>query len=363
MTIPQTPYPDLAEDRQILNQAVRAAGAAVLARFGKANHSWAKADSSPVSEADHEANDILHQHLVTDHPRQYGFLSEESADDTDRTSAKRTWIIDPIDGTRAFLGGRKEFTICAALIENGKALASAVFNPATDEFFEAEIGKGAMLNGQSIQANTTATSLEECAILGNLKTFQHPDWATPWPKMHIEQRNSTNYRLALIGAGQFDAMMALTRKADWDLAPGALIAMEAGAIVSDHLGGIFCYNNPAPYQRSVVCVTPALYRDLLSRLSHLPPHLAASQKEPDPMSETMSKQLLHLVFGGELQNLEEARFKNSDALDIVGIFPNLESAEKAWRRKAQATVDNAHMRYFIVHLHKFLDPDGDGKLG
>ena len=75
----------------------------------------------------------------------------------------------------------------------------------------------------------------------------------------------------------------------------------------------------------------------------------------------MDKQLLHLVFGGERENLEDVRFKDLDALDIVGIYPNKASAERAWRARAQSTVDNAKMRYFIVHLHKLLDPDGDGK--
>lgn len=75
----------------------------------------------------------------------------------------------------------------------------------------------------------------------------------------------------------------------------------------------------------------------------------------------MDKQLLHLVFGGELENLEEVRFKNLNDLDIVGIYPNHAEATRAWRAKAQSTVDNAQMRYFIVHLHKLLDPDGDGK--
>ncbi len=73
------------------------------------------------------------------------------------------------------------------------------------------------------------------------------------------------------------------------------------------------------------------------------------------------KQLLHLVFGGELDNLEECHFRDLNNLDIVGVFPNYADAEKAWRAKAQQTVDNAHMRYFIVHMHKLLDPDGDGK--
>lgn len=73
------------------------------------------------------------------------------------------------------------------------------------------------------------------------------------------------------------------------------------------------------------------------------------------------KQLLHLVFGGELENLEEVKFRDLSKLDIVGVYPNYADAEKAWRAKAQQTVDNAHMRYFIVHMHKLLDPDGDGK--
>ena len=72
-------------------------------------------------------------------------------------------------------------------------------------------------------------------------------------------------------------------------------------------------------------------------------------------------QLLHLVFGGELENLEDVKFRDLHALDMVGVFPNYAEAERAWRAKAQATIDNAHMRYFIVHLHRLLDPDGDGK--
>ncbi|MBX9464254.1 MAG: DUF4170 domain-containing protein [Aquamicrobium sp.] len=72
--------------------------------------------------------------------------------------------------------------------------------------------------------------------------------------------------------------------------------------------------------------------------------------------DTGTKQLLHLVFGGELSSLSNVDFRNLDELDIVGIFPDYKSAEIAWKAKAQATVDNAHMRYFIVHLHRLLDP-------
>lgn len=75
------------------------------------------------------------------------------------------------------------------------------------------------------------------------------------------------------------------------------------------------------------------------------------------MTDTSDKkQLLHLVFGGELENLEEVRFRNLNELDIVGMYPDYASALTAWKSKAQQTVDNAHMRYFIVHLHRLLDP-------
>lgn len=80
-------------------------------------------------------------------------------------------------------------------------------------------------------------------------------------------------------------------------------------------------------------------------------------------TEYKPKQLLHLVFGGELEDLEHTDFRDLDALDIVGIYPSYDEAAKAWRSKAQETVDNAHMRYFIVHMHRLLDPDGDGKFG
>jgi hypothetical protein len=75
---------------------------------------------------------------------------------------------------------------------------------------------------------------------------------------------------------------------------------------------------------------------------------------------TLHRQLLHLVFGGELTGLDTTEFKNLENLDIVGIYPNYAAAYTAWKAKAQQTVDNAQMRYFIVHLHRLLDPEAAG---
>jgi len=81
------------------------------------------------------------------------------------------------------------------------------------------------------------------------------------------------------------------------------------------------------------------------------------------IGDTDGKQLLHLVFGGELDDLQDVRFTDLAALDVVGIYPNYEKAYDAWKAKAQASVDNARVRYFIVHLHRLLDPDAAGETG
>lgn len=76
---------------------------------------------------------------------------------------------------------------------------------------------------------------------------------------------------------------------------------------------------------------------------------------------TSGKQLLHLVFGGELSNLEKVEFKDLNALDVVGIYPNYAEAHNAWKAAAQRTVDNAQVRYFVVHMHRLLEPDEDDR--
>ncbi len=259
----------LADDHERMREAVRRAGRAVLARFRDDDvESWQKEDHSPVSAADLEANEILRDALIEDGDG-YGWLSEESRDDRSRLEAERVWIVDPIDGTRAFLQGQPHFTVCVALVEKGEAVAAAIYNPALDEFFEAIRGAGARRNGVKISASACG-DLTECRMLGARSMFEHDGWPASWPSMAIGYRNSTSYRLALVAAGAFDAAIALVPKADWDVAPGALIAQEAGAIATDHLGEDFVYNRAQPLQRALVCAAPSLYPRILPRLAHLP---------------------------------------------------------------------------------------------
>src|SRR5689334_19458013 len=113
---------------------VREAGALGLALFRTDLRKWVKGESSPVSEADIAVNDLIEKRLRTATP-DYGWLSEESADDQTRLSRQRTWIIDPIDGTRSYLAGRDDWCVCVALVEAGRPVMSAVYAPSTDEFF------------------------------------------------------------------------------------------------------------------------------------------------------------------------------------------------------------------------------------
>ena len=255
-----------------MRAAVRRAGAAALRRFEAHDaKSWTKDDDTPVSEADLEANDILRERLIETGDG-YGWLSEETEDDASRLTAPRSWIVDPIDGTRAFLRGKPHFAVCVALVEAGAPVAAAIFNPATDEFYEATKGGGARRNGEAIRASG-CSGLQGCEMLGSRAMFAHKGWPQPWPVMNLGYRNSTSYRMALVAEGRFDATLALVRKPDWDVAPGALIATEAGGRASDHLGQPFVFNQQEPLQRALVCAGPALYPQLLERLVHLPADL------------------------------------------------------------------------------------------
>ncbi|MEM9232930.1 MAG: 3'(2'),5'-bisphosphate nucleotidase CysQ, partial [Pseudomonadota bacterium] len=259
--------PSLSDDHTLLCAAVREAGSVVLERYrGRPVRNWLKKDRSPVTEADLESNALLKDRLLGARPG-YGWLSEECVDDSRRLTASRTFIIDPIDGTRAFIEASPEFTVCAALVEDGVCVSAAVFNPVTDEFFEATFGGGARCNGVPLSPSDT-DDLNGARMLGFRRMFNHPGWPQRWPEMQIGYRCSTQYRFALVAKGYYDGALALVPKSDWDVAAGTLIAMEAGALVSDHLGAAYIFNREVPCQRALVCAAPGLYPAIIERLAH-----------------------------------------------------------------------------------------------
>src|SRR6201996_5437805 len=135
----------------LLTDTVRQAGALALSMFRTELKTWIKGASSPVSEADIAANDLLERKLRAATP-DYGWLSEESADDESRLGKRLVWIVDPIDGTRAYLAGREDWCVSVALVEDAQPVLAAVFAPVSNEFFFAERGHGSQLNGTAIRA-------------------------------------------------------------------------------------------------------------------------------------------------------------------------------------------------------------------
>jgi myo-inositol-1(or 4)-monophosphatase len=259
------------DDRTLVEAAAREAGRLARSYFGGHYKTWDKGKGQPVTDADIAVDRFLHDTLLSARP-DYGWLSEETRDDPARRDFRRIFVVDPIDGTVAFIKGRPHFSVAVAVVEDTRPIAAAVYNPVLDECFTAARGEGATLNGAAIHASACA-QIEGCRMLGDKAMFAHPGWSappnTPWPPMHIETRNSIAYRMALVADGRFDAALALSAKCDWDLAAADLIVHEAGGRVTDHRGGLLHYNGVKPLQRTMLCAAPGLHPLLVEKLAHL----------------------------------------------------------------------------------------------
>ncbi len=252
-------------DTRLLVESVREAGNIARKYFRGEYASWDKGRGNPVTEVDIAIDRSLHEVLLTARPN-YGWLSEETEDDPARLTHDRVFIVDPIDGTRGFLKGRPHFTIVATVVQDGRPVSAAIYNPITEEMYDAAYGSGARLNGDPISVSEKDT-LDGCRILAPRVYFESSRWKNPWPaSMQIETRSSIAYRLALVASGRFDAVLSLTAKNDWDLAAGDLLLNEAGGRVTTPSGETLTYNNPQPLQRGVLSAGPALHAKLKQRL-------------------------------------------------------------------------------------------------
>ena len=189
---------------------------------------WTKGDdNSPVTEGDIAVNDLLRTRLSNLVPGA-GWLSEETEDLPDG-SLPLAWVVDPIDGTRAYISGRADWTISVALVENGRPVLAALFAPVTDEMFLAARGAGAVLNGAAIAASCGGT-LERAKLAGPKRYLEKLAGLDPTilaqPKVH-----SLALRLARVAHGDLDAACVSPGSHDWDLAAADLLVHEAGGAV------------------------------------------------------------------------------------------------------------------------------------
>jgi myo-inositol-1(or 4)-monophosphatase len=240
-------------ERQILHQAIRTAGAESLKIAANGFEIHIKADQSPVTSADLAVNHILYRHLLDAFPDD-GWLSEESPDSEVRLDKRRVWVIDPIDGTSAFIRREPEFCISVALIEDGRPVLAAIFNPSTDELYAAIRGEGLHLNDRPVvaqhgkpgEATTIALSPWE-QQLGRFKSLE--------ARMTGRPMRSIAWALALAASGRIEAVATWESQNEWDIAAGALLVQEGGGKVSDGAGMPLRFNQRDPRSQGMVATS------------------------------------------------------------------------------------------------------------
>ena len=251
----------------LLTETVRDAGALALRMQGTTLREWTKSGASPVSEADIAANDLIETRLRTATP-DHGWLSEESVDDTARLGKRLTWIVDPIDGTRGYLAGREDWCVSVALVDGAVPLLAVVFAAVTDEFFFAQKGQGATLNGKALRA-TSGTAIDFGRMAGPKPMVErlsdHGRDITLYPRIA-----SLALRLCRVADGVLDAAFAGGASKDWDLAAADLIVHEADGRLTELGGDPILYNRRDTTHGTLIAAGRDRHTDLVQRFKDRP---------------------------------------------------------------------------------------------
>ncbi|MGJ8529781.1 3'(2'),5'-bisphosphate nucleotidase CysQ [Maritalea sp.] len=230
---------EIEEDLELIRSAAVSAGIIATGFFRQDVKTWTKENSSPVSEADYAVDRYLKATLLAERP-DYGWLSEETADDLDRLTKERTFVVDPIDGTRGYLHGDDSWTICIAIVENGRSIAGVVYAPIRDEFYEAVLGGGAYLNGQPLQRHIRADN--ESPIMPAPDAVHRELDARGISYVRGPAVRSLALKLVQVATGALDIAISRRGAQDWDIAAANLILSECGIVLEDVCCGAPIFN-------------------------------------------------------------------------------------------------------------------------
>jgi myo-inositol-1(or 4)-monophosphatase len=252
-------------DLALLTEAAREAGRIAMRYWRRSPKVWDKGgDHGPVTEADLAVNDMLKTRLLHARPG-YGWLSEETPDSADRLAVDTVFIIDPIDGTRAFVAGEETYAHSLAVSHKGRVTVGVVYLPALDRIYTASEHSPAMRDGQPIVASERE-DLAGAGILTTKANLVPEKWPGGVPEVERHFRASLAYRLCLAAEGRFDGMLTLREAWEWDIAAGSLIAARAGAVVTDQRGAALRFNTASARADGVLALPPAPHAEVLRRL-------------------------------------------------------------------------------------------------
>jgi len=252
------------DDRALLAGAARAGGDAAMTFFRRDPKRWDKpGEAGPVTEADLAVDALLTQTLRAARPG-YGWLSEETPDDAARLSHETVFIVDPIDGTRAFIAGETGWCVALAVARAGRITAAAAWFPALGALYTAAEGRGALRDGQPIR-HSGRSALGGAAVLAGAAQLGPEHWPHGAPPVTRSLRPSLIQRICLVADGGFDATLSFRRTWEWDIAAGALIASEAGCAVTDGAGAPLRFNAADPRAEGLIVAPPPLHAALMDR--------------------------------------------------------------------------------------------------
>jgi myo-inositol-1(or 4)-monophosphatase len=214
-------------DLDLIRDAAREAGELAMRYFRRDPQVWMKAGNSPVTEGDLAVDKLLHGRLSAARP-DYGWLSEETADSPERLSAARTFVVDPIDGTRGFIAGSDEWCVSVAVVEKGRPVAGVLDCPARAEIYAARAGAGAVCNDRTIAVREPEG---ERRVGGPKALIQAMPAELRRNFVAVPYIPSLAYRLAMVASGRIDATFIKANSCDWDLAAADLILAEAGGMI------------------------------------------------------------------------------------------------------------------------------------
>ncbi|KZL18740.1 Inositol-1-monophosphatase [Pseudovibrio axinellae] len=257
--MPEADTHTLQDDLELLVSAALKGGEIALSYFGNSPKNWTKEGDSPVSVADIEVDLFLSSTLREARP-QYGWLSEETTDDLVRKEYETVFIVDPIDGTRAFLNGRDEWCLSLAVVTNGRPTVGVIYCPIREELYTAVCGAGSHLNRQKISVSDKQ-SVPGSYIAGPV-SFLEKEGVKREQIRFSPYLGSLAYRFALVACGKLDAGLARARARDWDLAAADLIISEAGGQLVDLSGSTLCYNKTKTNHPGLVASSAKLFKRL-----------------------------------------------------------------------------------------------------
>jgi myo-inositol-1(or 4)-monophosphatase len=243
-----------------VREAARQAGAMAVPHFRSGEQTaarlWYKGQSSPVTEADIALDTFLKEHLTGLFP-EAAWLSEETADDPVRLECSHVWIVDPIDGTRAFASGHPDWAISIALVKDGAPVLGVLHAPIHDRLYEAILGSGAWCNGERLHLCETEAPAP-MRVAGPKPLVDRFERHTG-PVERLPKVPSLALRLARVAEGSIDVGLVSHDSQDWDIAAADLILQEAGGRLTDFSGLAPRYNNPRPRHAEMIAVSSRLH--------------------------------------------------------------------------------------------------------